>query len=184
MADDGGMLPLSIRRARPQDAQAIARVHVDGWRWAYREIMPEGVLEGLSVTDRAAGWTQSLTAFASPSVWVAERDGRVVGFAWTGPSRDADALPTTGELLAIYLEPELVGTGIGRALMARAELELRADGFVGATLWVLAANHLARRFYEASGWSPDGASKHEAFGGIELHEVRYRTAFVTPASGT
>jgi hypothetical protein len=41
-----------------------------------------------------------------------------------------------------------------------------------------------RRFYEAAGWSPDGTSKHEPFGGVELHELRYRKALATPATGT
>ena len=31
-------MPVAIRAARPEDAHAIAEVHVEGWRWGYRDI--------------------------------------------------------------------------------------------------------------------------------------------------
>jgi len=40
---------MAIRTARFQDARQIAEVHVDSWRAAYREIVPDSLLEGLSV---------------------------------------------------------------------------------------------------------------------------------------
>lgn len=51
---------------------------------------------------------------------------------------------------------------------------LRALGMRGAILWVLESNARARRFYERAGWRPDGGTKIESRGEIELHEVRYR----------
>jgi GNAT superfamily N-acetyltransferase len=119
---------------------------------------------------------------------VVERDGQVVGFAHTGPSHDADALTDTAEVYAIYLDPEAVGAGLGRALFARAIDEVRSQGFRAATLWALATNGQARRFYEAAGWRPDGETKTEDLRGFPLVEVRYRTAFLgrvppPPANG-
>ena len=41
-----------IREATPDDARAIAEVHVASWRWAYRGDLPAEFLDGLSVDDR------------------------------------------------------------------------------------------------------------------------------------
>lgn len=45
-----------IRRAIGDNAPAIARVHVDGWRAAYAGLMPVEMLAGLSVEERALRW--------------------------------------------------------------------------------------------------------------------------------
>jgi GNAT superfamily N-acetyltransferase len=92
------------------------------------------------------------------------------------PSRDGDAPAGTGEISSIYAAPERWGTGLGRALMAEAEAQLRRLGFTTATLWVLRDNQRARRFYERAGWLPDGTEKADQVGGAPVVEVRYRSA--------
>jgi len=82
----------------------------------------------------------------------------------------------TGEVSLIYLEPQAVGKGIGRALFARAVTDLQQRGYAQAILWVLETNARARQFYEAAGWTADGASKTEEWPGLVLREVRYRKA--------
>ncbi|HEX7041129.1 MAG TPA: hypothetical protein VF202_13505 [Trueperaceae bacterium] len=42
-----------IRAAKPEDALAIGRVHVDPWRTTYRGLLPDAVLAALSVEQRA-----------------------------------------------------------------------------------------------------------------------------------
>jgi GNAT superfamily N-acetyltransferase len=106
----------------------------------------------------------------------------VAGFALCGPSRDADARPATGELFAIYLEPDVVGRGLGRRLIEQAERGMWADGYHHAALWVLRDNARARRFYEQAGWRADGAAQEEELDGALLREIRYvrdRPASVT-----
>lgn len=75
--------------------------------------------------------------------------------------------------MALYLAPESVGQGIGRALFAHAVEDLRQRGYTEAILWVLRNNQRARTFYEAAGWTPDGVSKTEERPGALLDEVRY-----------
>lgn len=104
----------------------------------------------------------------------------IVGMAATGSARDSDASATTGELEAIYLAPEAIGRGIGRALHDRALADLRERGFTEATLWVLRENQRARRFYEAAGWQADGETKDEERPGGTLHEIRYRRPIDQP----
>jgi GNAT superfamily N-acetyltransferase len=143
---------VEVRPAAAADSDAIARVDVEArqrlWRGWFREPWPRS------------------------AVFVAERDGEVVGFAHVGPCRDEDGV---GELYAIYVRAESWGTGAGRALLERAEESLRASGFDRALLWVLEGNERAERFYRAGGWEPDGR-KTDEFQGAQVVEVRYRKA--------
>jgi GNAT superfamily N-acetyltransferase len=83
-------------------------------------------------------------------------------------------LPNFGELLAIYVDPDHMGTGVGRLLIAAARERLRRVGVTSAALWVLDGNARARRFYERDGWRFDGARRMETYGNAPVDEVRYR----------
>lgn len=162
-----------VRRAEVDDAHAIARVHVETWRAAYAGIVPAGYLERLDVTARIHRWEQSLAENASATFVAVNEDGRVVGWSSFGASRDPDST-TDGELYAIYVDAAHWGYGHGRALLVHAVDMLRDQGFATVTLWVLAANGRARRFYACGGFAPDGAEKIVVIGGAELPELRYR----------
>jgi L-amino acid N-acyltransferase YncA len=168
-----------IRAAAIADAIPIAQVHVSSWRAAYIGLIPASVLDGLSVDRRAEMWRRTLESATSTAnrLWVVEVEGRVVGFAATGPTRDSDEDRTvTGEVFAIYLNSQHWGRGIGRALFETAVSEMGRQGFHRATLWVLDANTRTRRFYEAAGWRTDGAVRTDVMEGVEVSEVRYRIA--------
>jgi ribosomal protein S18 acetylase RimI-like enzyme len=164
---------MHIRPASPDDAVAIETIRVRGWRAAYRHVFPAADLDALPID--AERWRSRL--HVPPPGWTTvvceDDDGRVVGFASTGPSRDEDEL---GELYAIYVDPQAWSTGAGRALMASAETTLAA-GYDAALLWVLEDNPRARGFYERAGWAPDGIRKAEQRFGVRAAEVRYRKDF-------
>jgi GNAT superfamily N-acetyltransferase len=166
---------MRIRRALPADSPIIGQIRIRGWSAAYRDLLPAEVLSAMSDDDREPQRREFLRRPPSRSgAWVIEEEGRVVGFAFTGPSRDTSAdRATTGEVSAIYLEPEAVGRGLGRGLLARALDDLRVMGYRRASLWVLAENRQARRFYEAAGFRADGGEQTEQMEGFVLHEVRY-----------
>ena len=163
---------VTIRDAEPKDARAIAEVHVASWQHAYRGLLPDGFLDRLSVDDRERSWR---TTFADPAygVVLADDAGRIVGFASFGPSRDEAASDATGEIPAIYVHPNALGTGVGRLLFDAAMGKLRERGFARATLWVLEANAQARRFYEKAGWTWDGTVSHHQFECANEPMVRY-----------
>jgi ribosomal protein S18 acetylase RimI-like enzyme len=167
---------VALRRGGPGDAATISALNVRGWRWAYREQLPESLLRGLSPAEREPMWRAALSPGTSASTWVAEIQGRAVGFICCGPARDADASPGAGEVYALYLEEEVAGTGVGWRLMRQGVAELAARGFTRGVLWVLESNARGRRFYERQGWSLDGATKREPMGEVELSEVRYGIA--------
>jgi ribosomal protein S18 acetylase RimI-like enzyme len=166
---------MGIREAEPNDAKAIAEVHVRSWQAAYRGQLTDEYLDGLSVEERLEQHRRSLEEpRAEWRTWVADDAGRIDGFAVTGPSEDADAEPSTGEVYAIYLEPDRVGTGLGRDLFEHAVADLRERGFKAVTLWVLESNARARRFYEVAGWHTDGAETSERVDCEMRPTVRYR----------
>lgn len=162
-----------IRRARADDARAIAQVHVDTWREAYRGLLPAEYLSALSVDRRETFWASELKVTPAERMpWLADSAGTVAGFVSAGPSRDEDAVSATGEVYAIYVRPECWDRGVGRDLLGHAERDLRGHGYTEARLWVLAGNERARRFYEKAGWVA-GPARTDHIGDIEVEEVRY-----------
>ena len=144
---------MKIRPAAVEDALRIAVVHVSAWRAAYRGIVPSEYLDGLSVTSRETMWRECLVK-GRPELFVSEATDGVVGFIAFGASRDVDAPSGTGEIVAIYVLPSLWSTGVGQGLCSAAHKRLVARGFDRVTLWVLADNERARRFYDAAGFRP------------------------------
>lgn len=166
---------LRLRPASLNDVPALARVHVASWRAAYRGLMPDSVLDGLSEEAFADNWRQRLTQMPR-STMVAVAAEEVIGFAAAGPSRDADAVPLkTGELYALYLHPERWGTGTAHRLWSGMHQWLVVEELAVVTLWVLEGNARARAFYERVGFrqEPD-AVRALAREGTVLPEVRYR----------
>jgi L-amino acid N-acyltransferase YncA len=149
---------VKVRRAVPADARAIAEVHVRSWQAGYRGLMPDDVLDGLSVAEREPRWRDGLSD--GSTVFVAEKDGELIGFCGLSePSRDEDAGEGVAEVASIYIDPRAWRAGAGRALMDVALGHLRAGGWREATLWVLRENQGALDFYAAHGFRPDGAEQ-------------------------
>lgn len=162
---------MSVRRAGPGDADAIAEVHVRTWQVAYEHVFGHENLARLEVGRRAARWREVLDD--GDVAFVALERDRVVGFASVGPNRDE---PDEGEVYAVYVLPQAWGTGAGSALLAAGVQALREAGFREAILWVLEDNPRARRFYEREGWRADGTAKEDEHLGVRVAEVRYRLA--------
>lgn len=159
-----------IRKAIFEDAAAIARIHVVTWRVAYAGIVPENQLASLSLEKRTTSWQQQLTD-GRTTIWVAEKDGQIIGWISGGASRDADT-PGDAEVYAIYVSPEHWDCGVGSELMAWME-DSWPEG-QSTTLWVLRENQRAIRFYEKMGYRPDGTQKEIHLGGKSLSEIRFR----------
>lgn len=164
---------MEIRRATPDDAVALARVHIDSWRSAYRGLVPDSHLDSLDYERHAQRFRESLGRNAEES-YLAEQDGEVLGFLTLGGCRGTDVdQKATGEIWGIYLAPGHWRKGIGSMLCRYGERILTLRGYLAATLWVFAGNDQARRFYEAMGFTADGASR--TFNpGAPLEAVRYR----------
>lgn len=169
-----------IRRAGESDAPALARVHVDAWQVAYQGLVPEAALQRFTYQWREARFGESL-ASGSEETYLLEDGGQVLGFATLGACRDPDLNDgRTGEVWGIYVAPNHWRQGVGTRLLHWTEGLLQSRGFERATMWVLAANDRARRFYEAWGYRPEGKTKIVDLG-TPLRAVRYLKGFAADA---
>lgn len=175
-ATTAGETRLRVRAMTEPDIDAVAAVRVSAWRYAYAGLMPQSYLDGMDVAAQAA---QRRAAFADPANAVTNLvaegpDGAVLGWAAYGPATTTDpegTAPDEGELYALYARPDVIGTGVGLALLT--EVLSRAP-YPPVRLWVVEGNARARRFYELAGFSPDGGTLLEYADGSPVPELRYR----------
>ncbi len=175
------MAPPAIRLATLEDVESLAALHVRAWQSAYRGLLPDDLLDGISLEEWTRRRRKSMEQPASPltRTWVRVGARGLIGFAIAGPCRDAD-LPVgaTGEVYAMYLEPAAVGLGHGRTLMEHTLRVLQEQGFGEVALWVLEGNARARRFYELAGFRLDPGAPPRTLTiqgrALEAPEVRLR----------
>jgi GNAT superfamily N-acetyltransferase len=173
---------MNIRRATAGDAVALAKVHVDSWRSAYRGLVPDSHLDSLDYDRRAQCFRESLAAGAE-EFYIAEDDEGVLGFLSLGACRDPDlAGEPVGEIWAIYLVPRQWRKGIGRLLCQRSDELLASRHYTQVVLWVFEGNRAARGFYEAVGYASDGVSKM-LNPGTPLKGMRYRKRLISTEPG-
>lgn len=159
---------LSIRRPKPDEAEALADVHVRSWEETYSGRFPPSAWGEDARAQRVHMWTALCTE--SRPEWrtaVAELDGVVVGIAHAGRNVDEDA-SRERQLWLIYVLASAQGHGVGQALLDEVL------GAEPASLWVLDDNPRARAFYERNGFRVDGVRKPTGFeaGGDEIRMVR------------
>ena len=162
-----------IRRAAPADAEEMAETAIAAWGAGFRGIVPDHV-------DPRASWRPERLEqrLASPSIEsgeiiVAEVEGAVRGLVLYGVSRDADAAPDEGEVIALYVHPDHWRAGLGRRLVSAALERLAGAGLEQAIVWTLAESPRNLAFYEALGFRRDGGEQRRESFGSPL-EVRFR----------
>ena len=171
-----------LREAAAPDVDAIARLHAESWRSAYRGLVPDAFLDGPLIEDRLHAWRER---FASPfpdrrKVLTAMAGGVLVGFTCVL----ADAEPAHGPLLDnLHVKPGWRGGGIGARLLRESRI------WAGAIapgqpmhLWVIEANVSARRFYAANG-GVESDRRVNDMAGIEVVALRYVWPWMSGPSG-
>ena len=166
------MTDRAVRRARPGDAPAIAALASRAWRAAYAGLLAPSVLEGLDPDEQTGEWRAYLADLPGPDrVWVIGAAAAVWGFARTGLCPDADLAAGAGEVHGLYVEPDRIGSGLGRRLFSHAVADLGVR-HASVVVWHFEANTRAGRFYEQAGFALDGARRRSDFGVPELRRSR------------
>jgi GNAT superfamily N-acetyltransferase len=127
---------LVIRRARPDDAPRIHDLHTISVRTLCSGHYTAGVIEGWLLNRAPAAY---LAEIERGELFVAEREGRVVGFG----------AATAGTVVAVYVDPAAVLHGVGRALLHHA-VALARRGHLGPVR--LQATLNAHDFYAREGF--------------------------------
>ena len=136
-----------VRQAGPADADLVAPLF-DAYRGFYDQPSDLALARAFIAARLERG---------ESVVFVAERDGRAVGFVQLYPlfSSTAPRPRRLWLLNDLYVAPEARGGGVGRALMARARGLAEETGAAGIELVTAATNTVAQRLYESVGYRRD-----------------------------
>jgi GNAT superfamily N-acetyltransferase len=159
---------LRIRRAHVSEGEALSELAMRSKAfWGYDDAFMEQCRAELTVAPEA---------ITAGEVWVATDDeGRILGQVQLVPeSGESRAI----ELHMIFVEPEAIGSGVGRMLWEHAEARARALG--GETLG-LDADPNAVPFYERMGMRIVGESPSGSIPGRFL--PRMAKSLLTGSSG-
>jgi ribosomal protein S18 acetylase RimI-like enzyme len=149
---------MMLRPATAADAPEVARIWHLGWRDGHLGNVPDELLPA-----RTRESFETRAAERAGDTTVAEIGGAVAGFV----------MVVGDEVEQVYVAAEHRGSGVAGALLAEAERQIGAAGHEQAWLAVVAGNARARRFYERSGWTDNGAFDYLAAGGISVPSHRY-----------
>ncbi|MBP6545527.1 MAG: GNAT family N-acetyltransferase [Phenylobacterium sp.] len=160
--------------AGPQDAEALAQVHVTSWRETYRGLLPDHFLDRMSVPVNTRRFAKSLVTPAEHEITLAAADrAGIVGYAAGGPSRTR--VPGEAEVTTLYVLRPHQGHDLGRRLLIAAARVFADQGATSLMISVLRDNLPARGFYEHLGGQADAPRKEPGPGGL-MYEVSYRWA--------
>ena len=164
--------PLTIQRAGPDEAAAVARIRVLSWQAAYPGLVPQTVLDAMTIEDNVERTRRRMTnsTLKVADDWLAWRGGDSLGWLGAGCCRDDDLVDqAVGEVVALYVVPEAWGQGVGHALVNFAVAEFRSLDYQKSVVWVMEGNTRAERFYERQGYLLDGARRPLQMKGIPGH---------------
>jgi GNAT superfamily N-acetyltransferase len=164
---------MALRRAVARDEPAIARLHADSWRTAYRGILRDDFLDDTVVANRRELWSTRFAEIGREDqlILVSEERGEIQAFACAF----LDADPEWGTLLDnLHVIPGLKRKGLGRRLMAAvAEYVRQHADHSRLHLWVYEQNTQARGFYERLGGVITDSVAEEAPDGSRVNALRY-----------
>lgn len=155
------MADVSVRPARPDDVEAVARLQLSTWRTAYADVLPPEALSA-DVHEVAQAWAAAVEQPPSPRhrVLVALERAEVVGLAASAPAQDDDLDATsTSELSALAVEPRWGRRGHGSRLLAATVDLWREDGTPLAVAWAWERDTAVRGLLTGAGWALDGTAR-------------------------
>ena len=145
---------------RPPETDAeirrLIRTHGLSWREAYDDVLPDSVLDAMTVDptpEEVEGWADRLGS-DDGAVFVAVVDGTVRGFVdvrWGAENTKPFVGSDEADVKAIYVHPDRWGDGVGTALLDRG-LDALPDRVETVRLEAFADNDVGARFYEARGF--------------------------------
>jgi len=151
-----------IRPAREGDGPEIANVHVNSWRDAYKDLLPQDFLDKLPLDfrRRMSWWQKVISEPDNFILRVAENKKGIIGFACFQAGRD-QGMESLAEVGAIYVFERFKGRKIGFSLLSSGFKQMKERG---STI----------KFYERSGAVFSGQTKDDEIGGQKVRELAYR----------
>lgn len=153
--------PLPLRPVTEKDIKPLAALWLNGWRLGHADYAPEELIR-LRTIDSFEDRIRERLANCLVSGPIGAPNGflRII-------DDDIDQF---------YVDPNAVGQGLGRRLMAAAEQYLLEQGITAAHLYCAEQNDRAAGFYEAMGWINTGVQNvafETSAGPYEVPVIRF-----------
>jgi L-amino acid N-acyltransferase YncA len=139
---------MQIRSARPADAEACRAIYApyvtDSWV-SFEEVppTPDEMVARIGDYGASHGW------------WIAEFDGRVVGYAYGSQHRTRGAYKSSCDV-AVYVDAAFARRGVGRALYSALLPQLKGAGYHAAFGGIALPNAASIVLHQACGFTPVG----------------------------
>lgn len=162
---------LTFRDAEASDAGLISHIFSTSWRKTYQELISPDYLRRLPDdywVPSVRSWLESGQLYGL----IVMEDGRPVGCVIYGRGRDS-GYEDWGEIVSLYLLPDVLRRGVGSALLQEALRLLREDGYPRIYLWAIDGNHMADSFYKRHGFFRTDERVAYRIGGQDVTDVRY-----------
>jgi GNAT superfamily N-acetyltransferase len=159
----------TIRKAKVEDAGAIAHVQVESWKTTYAGIVSDVFLATLNKEERTQSWKAQILA-DNISIFLVEDETGIFGFVAGGEVREK-LEEYDAELYAIYLLRERQRQGVGKTLSLTLASALQTQGYTSMLVWVLEQNPSVS-FYQRLG-AAQIARKIINIGGADLQELAF-----------
>lgn len=144
-------MPATIRNFRPNDLEAIKRLTVDSFVGVSLEQNVEetlGVLNGHDWRWRKVRHIDEDVAAHAAGIFVAEAEGRVIGYITTRIDREAGK----GRIPNLAVDASARGQGLGRSLIEHALEYFRREGLAYAMIETMAHNAIGNHLYPDCGF--------------------------------
>jgi L-amino acid N-acyltransferase YncA len=156
---------LTIRTATPNDAPALLSIYAP----YVRDTAVSFEAEVPSLAQFEGRITKALDTWS----WiVAERDGRVLGYAYGALHRERAAYQWIVET-SVYIDPCAQGQGLGKALYTELLSRLAERGFCSAMAIVVLPNAPSVRLHESMGFRPIGVVERSGWKFGSWHDTAW-----------
>ena len=172
---------MQLRSADYSDVAAIASLHANSWRLAYRGALSDAFLDAEADSDRLTMWEERLRSPPpNQHVFVLVDGAHLVGFA----SVYTNDHPEFGSFLNnLHVAESCLRRGCGTRLMTAVRRCCKAAAPQAPVyLWVLDSNQRAQAFYLRTGATQRGQKAWEPPGGGRA--VLHRFAWDSPTEIT
>jgi ribosomal protein S18 acetylase RimI-like enzyme len=173
---------VSIRRATPEDSDALAKVAKATFALACPPGTTEDNIELFIKTNLSGAVFAGYLYSPDHRIWLAVRDERAVGYAVSVHQDPTDPVirsvvtgSPTAELSKIYVQSSEHGGGVAQDLLDVVLAEARDSGALSVWLGVNQLNARANRFYEKNGFEKVGTRSFLVGTNLEEDFVREKS---------
>jgi GNAT superfamily N-acetyltransferase len=167
-----------IRRARSEDAEALAAIGARTFAETFAHLYPRRDLEAFLAEAYGLEATRANLSDPDRAAWLVEAEGEVVGYAEAGPCGlpHAEVTAGCGELKRFYLLKPWQGGGLGGRLFDAALAWLLKEGPRDVWIGVWSENLGAQRFYGRRGFEKVGEYGFRVGGTVDHEFILRRPA--------